>query len=432
MWGPLDKTDERLRRETPVDPPSTRIKDELPALSPLIQSSTSATPTPRRLPSIDAYGSLPSYRASRPRPVAPHTRLTLNKSHSLPHFAPLGSFPDEQTRDVSQSGPAQTSRIPRRNLLDSPSSFSCDYDTRMPGLKQRSKSASVFDASARRMHPYTFSGRRGTDALRSETWPSMIQDPPSDTLTATSAQEGLRSSNYFSEAQRSPQSMIPREPRNTRDPHWWYNANAPVDYFVPSHSPQWSTSLSYRRHIPTYEADRDSDHVAVHNGGIFSAPISNNATPPFLPRRQLTCPDGVSSRSSGYTSISHESKGVSEERRRFNTSTPNVNTSKQENDSVQTVISGRLQPKPGQTKPEITEQPPVQKRGGKLPKHVTDMLKTWLLDHADHPYPTEEEKRTFCEYTGLDICQISNWFVNARRRILAPQSNASAAGAPSS
>lgn len=109
-----------------------------------------------------------------------------------------------------------------------------------------------------------------------------------------------------------------------------------------------------------------------------------------------------------------------------------MNTSKQENDSVQTVISGRLQPKPCQTKPEITEQPPVQKRGGKLPKHVTDMLKTWLLDHADHPYPTEEEKRTFCEYTGLDICQISNWFVNARRRILAPQSNASAAGAPSS
>lgn len=49
------------------------------------------------------------------------------------------------------------------------------------------------------------------------------------------------------------------------------------------------------------------------------------------------------------------------------------------------------------------------KRGGKLPKPITDMLKSWLLEHADHPYPTEEEKRQFCEYTGLDICQISNW-----------------------
>ena len=60
------------------------------------------------------------------------------------------------------------------------------------------------------------------------------------------------------------------------------------------------------------------------------------------------------------------------------------------------------------------------KRGGKLPKHITDTLKAWLLEHADHPYPTEDEKRAFCDFTGLDICQISNWFVNARRRILAP------------
>lgn len=55
----------------------------------------------------------------------------------------------------------------------------------------------------------------------------------------------------------------------------------------------------------------------------------------------------------------------------------------------------------------VHDAPP--KRGGKLPKPITDMLKSWLLEHADHPYPTEEEKRQFCEYTGLDICQISNW-----------------------
>ncbi|PKI83166.1 hypothetical protein MVES_002873 [Malassezia vespertilionis] len=65
----------------------------------------------------------------------------------------------------------------------------------------------------------------------------------------------------------------------------------------------------------------------------------------------------------------------------------------------------------------------IPKRGGKLPKPVTNMLKSWLLEHAEHPYPTEEDKRYFCNYTGLDICQVSNWFVNARRRILAPQVN---------
>lgn len=60
---------------------------------------------------------------------------------------------------------------------------------------------------------------------------------------------------------------------------------------------------------------------------------------------------------------------------------------------------------------------PQPKRGGKLPKPITDMLKSWLLDHADHPYPTEEEKRQFCEYTGLDICQISNWVCLSRLTI---------------
>ncbi|KAG9115171.1 hypothetical protein FRC07_007583, partial [Ceratobasidium sp. 392] len=67
------------------------------------------------------------------------------------------------------------------------------------------------------------------------------------------------------------------------------------------------------------------------------------------------------------------------------------------------------------------------RRRGKLPKHVTETLRTWLLGHADHPYPTEEEKKMLCNVTGLTLSQVSNWMINARRRILVPASKQQAA-----
>ncbi|PWN41916.1 hypothetical protein IE81DRAFT_153562 [Ceraceosorus guamensis] len=66
--------------------------------------------------------------------------------------------------------------------------------------------------------------------------------------------------------------------------------------------------------------------------------------------------------------------------------------------------------------------PSTYRKRGKLPKAVTDLLKTWLLDHATHPYPTDDEKRRLCSITGLAMSQVSNWFINARRRILVPNS----------
>jgi len=35
-----------------------------------------------------------------------------------------------------------------------------------------------------------------------------------------------------------------------------------------------------------------------------------------------------------------------------------------------------------------------------------------------HPYPTEDEKQELMRQTGLQMNQISNWFINARRRQL--------------
>ncbi|TFK86263.1 hypothetical protein K466DRAFT_493140 [Polyporus arcularius HHB13444] len=69
---------------------------------------------------------------------------------------------------------------------------------------------------------------------------------------------------------------------------------------------------------------------------------------------------------------------------------------------------------------------PAQRKRGKLPKPVTDFLKDWLHRHSDHPYPSEEEKKQLCHATGLSMSQVSNWMINARRRILAPARHSTA------
>ncbi|KAK2626681.1 hypothetical protein QTJ16_003856 [Diplocarpon rosae] len=59
-----------------------------------------------------------------------------------------------------------------------------------------------------------------------------------------------------------------------------------------------------------------------------------------------------------------------------------------------------------------------RKRRGNLPKETTDKLRAWFMTHLTHPYPTEDEKQELMRQTGLQMNQISNWFINARRRQL--------------
>ncbi|KAF8261471.1 homeobox KN domain-containing protein [Lactarius quietus] len=73
----------------------------------------------------------------------------------------------------------------------------------------------------------------------------------------------------------------------------------------------------------------------------------------------------------------------------------------------------------------VVERPP--RKRGKIPKPTTDLLKDWLHRHSDHPYPTEDEKKQLCAATGLSMSQLSNWMINARRRILAPVQRSRAA-----
>ena len=57
-----------------------------------------------------------------------------------------------------------------------------------------------------------------------------------------------------------------------------------------------------------------------------------------------------------------------------------------------------------------------RKNGSRLSREAVKVLKNWLGDHADHPYPTDVEKDKLKETTGLKRSQISNWLANARRR----------------
>lgn len=54
----------------------------------------------------------------------------------------------------------------------------------------------------------------------------------------------------------------------------------------------------------------------------------------------------------------------------------------------------------------------VQKRGHKLPKHVTDFFRAWIYRNVKNPYPSDEEKEEFARRTGLKANQVANWFIN--------------------
>nr|XP_043613109.1 homeobox protein knotted-1-like 6 [Erigeron canadensis] len=57
-----------------------------------------------------------------------------------------------------------------------------------------------------------------------------------------------------------------------------------------------------------------------------------------------------------------------------------------------------------------------KKKKGKLPKEARQTLLDWWNSHNKWPYPTEGDKLSMAETTGLDAKQINNWFINQRKR----------------
>ncbi|KAG6510684.1 hypothetical protein ZIOFF_028712 [Zingiber officinale] len=65
---------------------------------------------------------------------------------------------------------------------------------------------------------------------------------------------------------------------------------------------------------------------------------------------------------------------------------------------------------------DIREEILRKRRAGRLPGGTTCLLKAWWQSHSKWPYPTEEDKVTLVQQTGLQLKQINNWFINQRKR----------------
>lgn len=57
-----------------------------------------------------------------------------------------------------------------------------------------------------------------------------------------------------------------------------------------------------------------------------------------------------------------------------------------------------------------------KKKRCNLPKKTTKILIDWLNENLNNPYPNSKEKFELIMKTGLTNQQLSNWFINARRR----------------
>lgn len=57
-----------------------------------------------------------------------------------------------------------------------------------------------------------------------------------------------------------------------------------------------------------------------------------------------------------------------------------------------------------------------RKSGARFHRDAIKILKQWLSEHTDHPYPNERERDELKQLTGLKRSQINNWLANARRR----------------
>lgn len=72
------------------------------------------------------------------------------------------------------------------------------------------------------------------------------------------------------------------------------------------------------------------------------------------------------------------------------------------------------------------------RKSASLPAETVEYLKSWMMhpDHISHPYPTDQEKASIMADTGIELKQLTNWFVNNRKRYWKPRVEAAAAGTP--
>lgn len=97
---------------------------------------------------------------------------------------------------------------------------------------------------------------------------------------------------------------------------------------------------------------------------------------------------------------------------------PSLNYFRTKNPKLESETSSSSHSPSPSTSDDLADIQSHKRRRGNLPKPVINLLRTWLINNKRHPYPSEEVKRHLARQTGLTKSQISNWFINARRRFL--------------
>ncbi|XP_041374795.1 uncharacterized protein LOC121387672 isoform X2 [Gigantopelta aegis] len=52
----------------------------------------------------------------------------------------------------------------------------------------------------------------------------------------------------------------------------------------------------------------------------------------------------------------------------------------------------------------------------RLGEAASRLLKSWFIEHQQHPYPSKREKESLATVSGLSLSQVKTWFANTRRR----------------
>ncbi|KAL7660672.1 hypothetical protein ACMYSQ_000122 [Aspergillus niger] len=74
------------------------------------------------------------------------------------------------------------------------------------------------------------------------------------------------------------------------------------------------------------------------------------------------------------------------------------------------------QPDATSVSPDSGGPAPPTRPHQRLSVEAVRTLKSWLNNHPENPYPTTQEKDELAQRTSLTRAQVSNWFINARRR----------------
>ena len=61
---------------------------------------------------------------------------------------------------------------------------------------------------------------------------------------------------------------------------------------------------------------------------------------------------------------------------------------------------------------KVKMQAPLRKRTC-LSHRNTPILRGWLLEHANNPFPTDNENDMLCLRTGLSLAKLNEWFVHS-------------------